>query len=54
MSLQPPNKISQDNHIPEMLDQMLGSAEHGDFKEAFECTLIILSHVMWRIQELEK
>ncbi len=48
-----PNKLSLDNHLPELMDQVVEAAEHGEFKEAFGGTLIMLNHLLWRIQELE-
>ena len=53
MSDHPPNQMTFDNRIPDLMDQMQVFTEQGDFKEALTCSLMLLSHMMYRIQELE-
>lgn len=49
-----PNQISYENHIPELLEQLTRSMEYGDHTMALRNIVMLLSHMLWRIQELEK
>jgi hypothetical protein len=47
------NKLSQENNVGDMMDSITHAVDHGDVKEAFYGSLIMINHLLWRIQELE-
>lgn len=53
MSEYPPNQLSYENKMPEMMQQVEDCTDRGDFKDAFYVMILMMSHMLWRIQELE-
>ena len=50
----PPNQLTRDNRIDELIGQQAECVDRGDFKDAHKATLLLVSHLLWRIERLEE
>ncbi len=49
----PPNQLTRDNQIDKLMHQQEECVDRGDFKDAHKATLLLVSHLLWRIERLE-
>ncbi len=50
----PTNQLTRDNQIDKLMHQQEECVDRGDFKDAHKATLLLVSHLLWRIERLEE
>ncbi len=49
----PPDQLTRGEQIEELMHQQIECVERGEFKDAHKATLLLVSHLLWRIERLE-